>query len=173
MLIYIINSCEYCHTTITDLNNSIIENIDPKFVNSIQADKGTEIFISVINEVINLILVSIDNKWNVGLSQMIKINWSALENCGDCSLFVKQLVESIRFIMEFMRSKLVKMYYGTICTKIIKQLREKLLSSLFTIKKFNENGANQLQIDFIELKNRIVELLASPSNQGSVKLVDM
>eukprot|EP00092_Neocalanus_flemingeri_P042497 GFUD01046471.1.p1 GENE.GFUD01046471.1~~GFUD01046471.1.p1 ORF type:complete len:150 (+),score=51.35 GFUD01046471.1:63-452(+) len=103
---------------------------------------------------------------------MGRVNWSAVEQVGDQSLYVSQLVQAMRGMVPRLRECLQtsRKYFTQFCIKFVSSFIPKFISNLYKCKPVGTVGAEQLLLDTHSLKTVLVDL-PSLVEAGQVKPV--
>ena len=157
---YLINTCDYCITTIGALTTSVQEKIEEKYQNNISYDDIVGKFREIYKKCFDLLSTDLKNNVEIQLQQgIVKKNWM-LSNSGshDSNSFVvsisKNLNEEFQFIKNILQEEFL-CHYLNVVPKIISQA---LITYLYKIKKINELGAQEILTNIGELKNIILNL---------------
>uniref|UniRef100_A0A915DXZ3 Vacuolar protein sorting-associated protein 53 homolog n=1 Tax=Ditylenchus dipsaci TaxID=166011 RepID=A0A915DXZ3_9BILA len=146
----------------------------------IDLNQEVELFYSISNNALTILVQDIDAACDASLQMMTKINWSNIEAVGDESSYVtsirKHLRASVPLIRDYFADR--RKYFAHFCLKLASQLVNKFLGALFRCKPIPITGANsigqpkkpkngcvQLLLDTHALKSF---LLGMPSVESSV-----
>ena len=160
VIAYIINTCDYCISTIGSLTISLKEKIEEKFEDEINYDNVIdnirEIYKNAYDLLSNNIKISIND---ILQSNFLKKNWVLGNNENiEANSYVfsisKVLEKTFILIKDILQEEFI-CHFLNIIPKII---LENLMSYIYKVKKIDENGAQQLLTDIGELKNNILNL---------------
>ena len=157
---YLINTCDYCITTIGALTSSVQEKIEEKYQNNISYDDIVGKFREIYKKCFDLLSTDLKNSVEVKLQfGIIKRNWVLGTSGGkDTNAFVigisKILNDEFNFIKNILQEEFL-CHYLNVVPKIISEL---LINYLYKIKKIDESGAQEIYTNIGELKNIILNL---------------
>jgi hypothetical protein len=157
---YLINTCDYCITTIGALTSSVQEKIEEKYQNNISYDDIVGKFREIYKKCFDLLSTDLKNSVEVQLQfGIIKKNWVLGSSGGkDTNAFVngisKILNDEFNFIKNILQEEFL-CHYLNVVPKIISEL---LINYLYKIKKIDESGAQEIYTNIGELKNIILNL---------------
>ena len=157
---YLINTCDYCITTIGALTSSVQEKIEEKYQNNISYDDIVGKFREIYKKCFDLLSTDLKNSVESQLQTgIIKKNWVlANSNARDTNAFVvgisKILNDEFNFIKNILQEEFL-CHYLNVVPKIIS---ESLIVYLYRIKKIDEVGAQEIYTNIGELKNIILNL---------------
>ena len=157
---YLVNTCDYCITTIGALTSSVQEKIEEKYQNNISYDDIVGKFREIYKKCFDLLSTDLKNSVEVQLQfGIIKKNWVLGTSGGkDTNAFVigisKILNDEFNFIKNILQEEFL-CHYLNVVPKIISEL---LINYLYKIKKIDESGAQEIYTNIGELKNIILNL---------------
>ena len=157
---YLINTCDYCITTIGALTSSVQEKIEEKYQNNISYDDIVGKFREIYKKCFDLLSTDLKNSVESQLQTgIVKKNWVlANSNARDTNVFVvgisKILNEEFNLIKNILQEEFL-CHYLNVVPKIIS---ESLIVYLYRIKKIDEVGAQEIYTNIGELKNIILNL---------------
>ena len=157
---YLINTCDYCITTIGALTSSVQEKIEEKYQNNISYDDIVGKFREIYKQCFDLLSIDLKNGIESQLQTgIVKKNWLlAVNNTSDTNAFVvgisKILNEEFGRIKNILQEEFL-CHYLNIVPKIIS---DSLIVYLYKIKKIDEIGAQEIYTNIGELKNIILNL---------------
>ena len=157
---YLINTCDYCITTIGALTSSVQEKIEEKYQNNISYDDIVSKFREIYKKCFDLLSTDLKNSVEQQLLYgIVKKNWVLGTSGGnDTNAFVigisKILNEEFNFIKNILQEEFL-CHYLNVVPKII---CESLINYLYKIRKIDEYGAQEIYTNIGELKNIILNL---------------
>lgn len=169
----VLNTADYCSTTITQLEEKLIEIIDEPFKSSINLDKAKESFIKSINSSINLLLGKIDQESDFAWREMANANWAHVEEVGDQSRYVSTLKDILTTNCCEVLPKLSRdVYVRSFCDKIVELITNQFLANVVKIKPIPVIAAEQMLLDLSVLKSIFLKLpsfaIKDPKEETSV-----
>jgi len=157
---YLINTCDYCITTIGALTSSVQEKIEEKYQNNISYDDIVGKFREIYKKCFDLLSTDLKNSVEAQLQNgIVKKNWVFGSGSGhDTNAFVigisKILNEEFTFIKNILQEEFL-CHYLNVVPKIIS---DQFIVYLYRIKKIDESGAQEIYTNIGELKNIILNL---------------
>ena len=157
---YLINTCDYCITTIGALTSSVQEKIEEKYQNNISYDDIVGKFREIYKQCFDLLSIDLKNSIESQLQTgIVKKNWLlAVNNTSDTNAFVvgisKILNDEFGRIKNILQEEFL-CHYLNVVPKIIS---DSLIVYLYKIKKIDEIGAQEIYTNIGELKNIILNL---------------
>ena len=157
---YLINTCDYCITTIGALTSSVQEKIEEKYQNNISYDEIVSKFREIYKKCFDLLNTDLKNSVETQLLYgIVKKNWVLGTGGGsDTNAFVigisKILNEEFNFIKNILQEEFLCHYLNV----VPKTISESLITYLYKIRKIDEFGAQEIYTNIGELKNIILNL---------------
>eukprot|EP00092_Neocalanus_flemingeri_P030125 GFUD01032703.1.p1 GENE.GFUD01032703.1~~GFUD01032703.1.p1 ORF type:complete len:880 (+),score=301.05 GFUD01032703.1:157-2796(+) len=163
---------EYCLDTTTQLEDKMKQKVETGLAEQISFSGELDMFHSVTGNCVGLLVQELDCACEQGLVSMGRVNWSAVEQVGDQSLYVSQLVQAMRGMVPRLRECLQtsRKYFTQFCIKFVSSFIPKFISNLYKCKPVGTVGAEQLLLDTHSLKTVLVDL-PSLVEAGQVKPV--
>lgn len=141
----IINTADYCHSTTSQLSEKIQSRIDADFQSKVDFEKQQDAFIGVANSAIRILVKRVETEAEASWREMRNISWSKLENVGDQSSYVPELVTKVKGKCEEILGVLSKdQYIRAFCDKVVDGLVTNLLSNVVLCKPISDIGAEQV-----------------------------
>lgn len=160
---YVINTSDYCISTIGALTESLKEKIEPKYKESIQYDDIIDNLRDIYKNAYDVLSQNIKNTINEQLaSGLIKANW-VLRNAHESSFegaspFVLAINKSIESNFVLVQDILQEEFLCHFLNIIPKLLTEALINSIYKVKRIDESGGQKLQTDAYELRDMILKI---------------
>jgi hypothetical protein len=157
---YLINTCDYCITTIGALTSSVQEKIEERYQNNISYDDIVAKFREIYKKCFDILSTDLKNSVEAQLQTgIVRKNWVLANNSPhDTNAFVlgisKILNDEFQFIKNILQEEFL-CHYLNVVPKIIS---ESLIVYLYKIKKIDEVGAQEIYTNIGELKNIILNL---------------
>uniref|UniRef100_F1KX74 Vacuolar protein sorting-associated protein 53 homolog n=4 Tax=Ascaris TaxID=6251 RepID=F1KX74_ASCSU len=158
----ILATADWCAETTLQLQEKLKQRVQ-----SIDLNQEMELFYSISNNALAVLVQDVESACDAALQAMIKINWSGVESVGDESPYVSSirshLRSSVPLIRDFFADR--RKYFAHFCLKLATQLVNKFLGALFRCRPVSVTGAEQLLLDTHALKTF---LLSMPSVESSI-----
>ncbi|VDN32150.1 unnamed protein product [Gongylonema pulchrum] len=160
----ILATADWCAETTLQLQDKLKQRVQ-----SIDLNQEMELFYSISNSALSVLVQDVESTCDAALQAMMKINWNGVENVGDESPYVSairsHLRSSVPLIRDFFADR--RKYFAHFCLKLATQLVNKFLGALFSFRcrPVGVTGAEQLLLDTHALKTF---LLSMPSAESSI-----
>jgi len=163
---------EYCLDTTIQLEEKMKQKVESGLADQISFNGELDMFHSVTGNCVGLLVQELEAGCEQGLASMVKVSWSTVEQVGDQSYYVSQLVQAMRSMVPRLRDCLQtsRKYFTQFCIKFVSSFIPKFISNLYKCKPVGTVGAEQLLLDTHSLKTVLVDL-PSLVEAGQVKLV--
>lgn len=143
----IINTADYCQSTTSQLSEKIQSRIDSEFRSKIDFEKQQDSFLGVANAAIRILVKRVEAEADSSWREMRNISWSRLENVGDQSSYVSELVNKVKAKCSEILEVLSKdQYIRAFCDKVVDALVGSLLQNVVLCKPISETGAEQVKV---------------------------
>ena len=160
---------EYRLDTTIQLEEKMKQKVEAGLAYQINFGGELDMFHSVTGNCVGLLMQELECACGQGPGSMVRVSWSAVEQVGEQSLYVSQLVWAMRSMLPRLRDYLqtsIK-YFTQFCIKFISNFIPKFISKY---KPVGTVGAEQLLLDTQSLKTVTVDP-SSLVEAGQVKLV--
>ncbi|CAM9020459.1 unnamed protein product [Wickerhamomyces anomalus] len=155
----VLNTADYCSTTITQLEEKLIETIDEGFKKDINFEPVKESFIKLMNKSINLLVYKIETESEFSWREMANTNWSHMEDVGDQSRYISSLKEIlIKNCTLILPTFVREIYVRNFCDKIVESTINQFLTSIIRTKPIPVIAAEQMLLDLSVLKETFLKL---------------
>jgi len=153
-------TAEYCLDTSQQLQEKLKQKVDQEFVDEINLSGELDMFHSAISNCLTLLIQELDIACDAPLVSMTKINWSQVQQVGDQSVYVSQLMSTWRGMVPRVRECLSasRKYFTQFCVKFVSGFITKFISMLYKCKPLSTVGAEQLLLDTHSLKTVLMDL---------------
>lgn len=160
---YIINTADYCITTINALVDSLRDKIEEKYKNQISYDDQVDFIKQNYKNAFDLIMSHVRNLVNEQLVTMSKTSWTILGDNINISNFVLSINKSLDGIFSTIKEILQDNLVYHILNSMPSLITNKFLENLYKVKKIDEGGAQKLMMDIYELKGMISKIYSKVS----------
>lgn len=155
----VLNTADYCSTTITQLEEKLIETIDEGFKKDINFEPVKESFIKLVNKSINLLVYKVETESEFSWREMANTNWSHMEDVGDQSRYISSLKEIlIKNCTLILPTFVREIYVRNFCDKIVESTINQFLTSIIRTKPIPVIAAEQMLLDLSVLKETFLKL---------------
>ncbi len=152
---------EYCLETTQQLEGKLKEKVTCKEVaDKISLAPEQDVFNSVINSCIQLLVQELEAGCEPSLIAMIKMMWSNVESVGDQSPYVSALANYVKQSVPLIRDNLAssRKYFTQFCLKVVNSFIPKFLQHVYRCKPISTVGAEQLLLDTHSVKTLLLDL---------------
>ena len=162
---------EYCLETTQQLEAKLQEKIRPDLAQQINLGPEQDVYHSVINSCIQLLVQELDMSCEPSLVAMTKMTWSTIESVGDQSPYVTSLVNHMKQAVPLVRDNLAnsRKYFTQFCMKFVNGFIPKFLTHVYRCKPISTVGAEQLLLDTHSIKTLLLDLPSVGSKMTSRK----
>ncbi len=156
---YIINTCDYCITTINALVDSLRDKIEEKYKSQIFYDDVLDYikqsYKMAFDVIMNWIKSIANDQFYAGLT---KSTWVSLAEDTDTSAYVNSLGKQIESVFNNINDIIAENFCYHILNSMPKILTECFLINLYKIKRIDESGAEKMLIDVFLIKQNVLKL---------------
>jgi hypothetical protein len=167
IICYIINTCDYCMTTINGLVESLREKIEEKYKSQIFYDDIIDYIKLTFKTSFEYIMAFLRNTANEQFSAILKQTWININNTTDLSQFVLLINKSFENTFLIIKEILSDDIFH-ILNSLPKIITEAFFINFYKIKKIDESGAQKLLMDIYELKSMILKIYSSVNSVNKV-----
>ncbi|KXS19711.1 hypothetical protein M427DRAFT_52599 [Gonapodya prolifera JEL478] len=160
----VVNTADYCYTTISQLEERLKDKADPELKEEIKLDSEREKFLNVAATAIRALVRGVENSVEPGFTAMVKIPWASLDVVGDQNAYVVTIAAGVRELVSSIRQAIANgRYYRSFCDKFAESLLNKYANNIYRCKPISEVGAEQMLLDTHAIKSTLTQL----PNMGS------
>lgn len=142
----VINTADYCHATTSQLSEKIKSRIASEFKSKVDFERQQDSFLGIVNAAIRILVKRVELEAEPSWREMRNISWSRLENVGDQSSYVSELVNKVKTKCKDILGVLSKDQYITaFCDKVVDALVTNLLNNVVLCKPISDIGAEQVR----------------------------
>lgn len=163
-----LNTADYCFTTVTQLEQRIVENIDEELKEKVDLEKEKNGFLEAISHAIALLVNKVQSGCENAWREMVNTNWGKLETVGDQSTYVSELTRAVeaesKTILEHIQKGL---YVRMFADKVVEAVSGDFLQRIAYCRPISEVAAEQMLLDLYVLKSSFMKLpLLAPPPEG-------
>jgi hypothetical protein len=142
----ILNTADYCLTTTTQLEDRIRLKVDEQLRDQVQFDSSRESFISSASAAIKLLVKKIEDGVELPFREMVNTNWRDVENVGDHSGYVGEMVMGIKEGIKEITAQghLRDRYIRTLCDRVVEWFGTRFIDAIISCRPICEAGAEQV-----------------------------
>lgn len=162
----VLNTADYCLTTTTQMEQRLLDVIDPELKDKIDLENARNKFLEIINLAIGSLVANVQQACELPFREMVNTNWAKLTSVGDSSSYVSSLKVTIEQETGAILDQLTRDTYRRIlCDKIVDAITLDFLGNAARCKPISEVSAEQMLLDLYVVKNSFLVL---PSLKGGV-----
>jgi len=155
----VVNTCEYCHETSGQLEESIIKALDDEYKDKVDLAPVQEEFQTVVSAGMKVLVAALETRATPMLKAMTTVKWAEMEEIGeDTSPYMNDLVGVARDIMPQLGESLHPLYVRFFCDKFVTSFVPKLIGFIYRCRRIGEAGAQQMFADVGTLKQTLLAL---------------
>jgi len=155
---FVINTSDYCITTVNSLVDSLRDKIDEKYKNQVCFDDSVDFIKSTYKIAFEIMMQYLRNILNEQFLSMTKLTWTFSGLSPDIGQFVINIQKNSENMFLVIKDILQEGFLYHILNSIPDLIYKKFLENLYKIKKIDESGAQKLLIDVYEMKGMITKL---------------
>ena len=156
---YVINTCDYCITTIGALTISLQEKIEERYKENINYDDVISNIREIYKSAYDVLSMNIKNLINEQLQNgIVKKNWFGNTNSSNLGSFVNEISKILENNFSVIKNILQEEFICHFLNIIPKTISESLMLYIYKIKKIDENGGQILLTCVGELKDTLLNL---------------
>lgn len=145
-IIMVLKTADYCSTTTQQLEERMKACIAPAYVERITYEHQNQVFLSITNRSLSLLVSHLDKAIETGLKEMNKIQWAELTEVGDQSQYVSVLVagllrEGKRVLQNLGKERFVRNF----CDRVVEGFVVSYVNAIARCRPVGEIGAEQVR----------------------------
>jgi vacuolar protein sorting-associated protein 53 len=176
--IAVLNTADYCYTTCNQLEEKIKGRIDEDLRAQVDLQSQADAFMGIASAAIRSLVAYTQSLLEPAWREMRAMSWSRLENVGDQSTYVAELLNRLKQSANEILTLLHKQQYArAFSDNLVEALGHTFLINIVASRPINEVGAEQLLLDSYVLKKGFLEIGSLPQKEqkqepaaGSVSL---
>lgn len=155
----ILNTADYCYATCNQLEERIKARIDEDLRANVdlqnQADAFMGIASAAVRAVVKKVEIDIEHVWR----EMRNMPWSTMENVGDSSSYVTEMLRIIKTSSSTILKYIQKQQYSrAFCDNLIETIAASYIANIGRCKPVSETGAEQMLLDSYVLRKGLLEI---------------
>lgn len=164
-VIVTLNTADYCYTTCTQLEEKIRARIDDDLKEKVDLQSQADTFMGIAGAAIRALVRKVEIDCDAAWREMRNTRWSQLENVGDQSTYVSELLRNVRSRSSEILKLLHKQQYArAYCDNLVEDLTNTYITNVPACRPISEVGAEQMLLDFYAFKKAFTDL---PSLSGT------
>jgi len=155
----VVNTCEYCHETTGQLEESIVKSLDEEHKEQVDLSPVQDEFQTVVTAGMKVLVAALETRTAPMLKAMTQVKWAEMEETGeDTSTYMNDLVATARELMPQLGEALHPTYVRFFCDKFVVTFVPRLIGSIYRCRRIGETGAQQMYADVGLLKQTLLDL---------------
>lgn len=159
-ILTVLNTADYCYTTCSQLEDKIKARIDAPFREQVDLESQGDSFLGIAGAAVRALARKVEADCEPAWREMRNTPWARLENVGDQSSYVSELVRAIRQrsaeILALLRHR--QQYARSFCENLVDSLTSAYTAQIALCRPVSEVGAEQMLLDFYVLRKLFAEL---------------
>jgi hypothetical protein len=144
-LILVLNTADYCYTTSTQLEEKIKGRIDEKFRTSVDFESQADAFMGIASAAVRGLVRKLEVQLEPCWREMRNFPWNKLENVGDQSPYVGELLSKTKTQAEEILQSLHKQQYArAFADNTVEFISNTFLTTIYSCRPVSETGAEQV-----------------------------
>ena len=152
----LISTLDYIKDTLSKLSEIVTTLVDEPFNQNINFSMVEDQSAKTIVKCIDALVKVFQGKLETILTgSMLKKQWDKVENVILFSNYINDIKALMVFFCDLVRDRISKVYILR-CFKLVAEVsNQKFLETIYKIRKINQFSVQQLQIDFVEIKQQL------------------
>ena len=153
----LVNTLDYIKDTLSKITEIVSGLIDEPFNQNInfstEEDLSAKIIVECIDALVKVFQVKLES---ILTGSMLKKQWDKVENVILFSNYINDIKSLMVLFCDRVRENVTKVYILR-CFKLVAEVStQKFLETIYKIRKINQYSVQQLQIDFVEIKQQLI-----------------
>ncbi|KAF2234510.1 hypothetical protein EV356DRAFT_576700 [Viridothelium virens] len=158
--VLIMNTADYCYTTVNQLEERIKARIDAELRESVDLQSQADAFMGIASAAVRTLVRKAELDSEQSWREMRQIPWSKLSSVGDSSSYVTDLLARLksrtRDVLAYLPAK--PQYARAFCDNLVDAVANAYLANLVASRPISEVGAEQMLLDSYVLKKGLADL---------------
>lgn len=158
-IIVILNTADYCYTTCTQLEEKIKQRIDEEYKTRVDLQSQADAFMGIAGAAVRALVRKVEMECENSWREMRNTAWNKLENVGDQSSYVGELIRNLNLksteILHFLHKH---QYARAFCDQLVDSLTNTYISNILQCRAISEVGAEQMLLDSYALKKALANI---------------
>lgn len=157
----IINTAEYCASTVEQLERSLKKTVQEVFSGDIQLDAEREKFETVAAKGVQSIVALLEEDLEPELKELSRVDWANWKEVGDNSKYVGRIATKLTSSAELLVGLLSKHHFRYLLEKFVASFVPRYQAYIYECQQMNNFGAQQILLDASAVKTLLLGLPAS------------
>ncbi|KAI9699188.1 MAG: Vacuolar protein sorting-associated protein 53 [Bogoriella megaspora] len=157
--VLIMNTADYCYTTVNQLEERIKSRIDPEYKETVDLQPQADAFMGIASACVRTLVRKVELSCEQSWREMRATPWSKLDSVGDQSSYLGDLLRRIHTLSSTILHYLSKPQYArAFCDNLVDATTTTYLTTLLACRPISDIAAEQLLLDSYALKKSLCEL---------------
>eukprot|EP00178_Gracilaria_changii_P018747 TRINITY_DN538_c0_g1_i1.p1 TRINITY_DN538_c0_g1~~TRINITY_DN538_c0_g1_i1.p1 ORF type:complete len:837 (-),score=127.78 TRINITY_DN538_c0_g1_i1:7601-10111(-) len=157
----IVNTAEYCSTTVEQLEESLRKTVEQAYMIDIDLSAEREKFSAVSAKGVQSVVALIDEDLEIDLKAMSSQNWATWAEVGDTSTWAQSISAKLTAAAHDLVKSLEKYHFRFFLEKLALSFLSRYRKHVYHCEQMNNFGAQQILLDSSTLKSALLGLPAS------------
>ncbi|OAQ97049.1 hypothetical protein LLEC1_03687 [Akanthomyces lecanii] len=146
--ILVLNTADFWYVNTNQLEENIKKRIDPELVGKVDLSSQSDAFLGVASAAVLALVQLVEQDCEGVWREMKNTNWSTMENAGDQSSYVGELVRHVNNKAEEILAVVGKQQYArAFCDNLVEHLATNYINNIVQCRPISETGAQQMLVD--------------------------
>ena len=155
---HVIDTCEYCADTVEALEDLIRDKIGDRYKEKIDMGDEQGAFQDVTAKSIRVLVSGLEQRLDVPLKEISRMNWSTFDEVGEESSYVRTIHVTVHPFVVQVRKLIPSSYFRSFCDKFALTFATTYYRTLVGLKRISEAGTQQLLLDVYSIKTLLLKL---------------
>jgi hypothetical protein len=143
--VLVLNTADYWHTNTQQLEENLKKRIDTELAPKVDLSSQSDAFMGVASAAVLALVHKVEVDCEASWREMRNTNWSKMENVGDQSSYVGELLRHIDAQAEEILPLVGKQQYArAFCDNVVENLANTYISNIVQCRPISEVGAEQV-----------------------------
>lgn len=144
-LVLVLNTADYCYNTSNQLEEKIKSRIEPEFKAQVDLQSQADAFMGIAGATIRALVRQVEIDIEPSWREMRNVGWSKMENVGDQSSYVTEILRSVHARAGEVLGMLHKQQYArAFCDNVVELTSNTYIANIFQCRVISEVGAEQV-----------------------------
>lgn len=158
-MVIILNTADYCYVTCSQLEDKIKARIDQEYKDTVDLQSQADAFMGIAGAAVRALVRKVELECEPAWREMRNITWAKLENVGDQSSYVGELLRQVKAkAAEVLQHLLKQQYARAFCDNLVDSLTHSYILNIIHCRPISEVGAEQMLLDSYALKKDFATL---------------
>lgn len=157
----IVNTAEYCSSTIEQLEESLQKTVQAVYAGDIELSVEREKFATVAARGVQSVVALLDEDMEIHLRELSSQDWASWSEVGDNSKYVERIGSKLTASAKNLSERLSKHHFRFMLEKFATSFIPRYQNHIYGCQQMNNFGAQQILLDASAIKAFLIGLPAS------------